>query len=168
MATALRVMLWGLCLVAGGAARAGTVPLAGDQGKARQVWAAFEAWLAAYERGDLDAVMRIFGRDVVFTWPGEPDQGWNRLRAIYAADFERRPPGARWEARVQEVHADARLAFVRATWELAITGPDGRREVKSRNRSLDVLRLDSDGAWVIFRSVNFPETGDADRVAPTP
>ena len=167
MAAALRMLLWVLCLGVAGDSRAGEVPLAGEQAKARQVWSTFEAWLAAYARGDLDAVMRIFGRDVVFTWQGRPDQGWERLREIYAADFERRPPGARWEARVEEVHADARLAFVRATWELAVTGPDGRREVKSRNRSLDVLRLDSDGDWVIFRSVNYPEAGDVDR-GPTP
>ena len=135
------------------------MPLAGDRAKARQVWGTFEAWLAGYQRGDLEAVMGIFGRDVVFSYQGTPDQGWDALRAIYAEDFGKRPPGARWEAKVEEVHADARLAFVRATWELVVTGADGKRQIKSRNRSLDVLRLTSDGDWVIFRSVNFPEAG---------
>ena len=57
---------------------------------------------------------------------------------------------------MDEVYADAKLATVRATWELMRKDSDGKVVVGARNRSLDVLRRSADGKWRIFRSVNYP------------
>jgi uncharacterized protein (TIGR02246 family) len=140
-------------------ARAETPPdlrLAGDAGRAGEVWGQFARWLGAYERGEVEAVMAIFARDVVFSFQGSKDQDYEDLRAAYVMDFRSRTTGTRWVPHVEEVYADGSLAFVRATWELVATAADGREEIRARNRSLDVLRADKDG-WRIFRSVNYPE-----------
>ena len=138
-------------------AAAADVPLAGDAVKARAAWGAFETWLVAYEKGDLAGVMAIFAPDVVFSWQGIPDQRLADLQAAYVADFESRAPGTAWVPQVEEVHAEGKLAFVRSRWEQVATAADGAKTVTARNRSIDVLRLDDDGQWRIFRSLNYPE-----------
>ena len=97
------------------------VNLAGDKKMARQVWSAFETWLASYSRGDLAAVMAIFDRDVQFSFQGAKDQGYPDLQSSYVEDFRSRKAGSEWVPTVEEVYADSRLAFVRAVWELQVT-----------------------------------------------
>lgn len=133
------------------------VNLAGDKKTARQVWTAFETWLASYSKGELPAVMAIFDRDVQFSFQGAKDQGYSDLQSSYVEDFKSRKPGSQWVPTVEEVYADGRLAFVRAVWELRVTDADGKSESRARNRSLDVLRKSSDGKWRIFRSMNYPD-----------
>ena len=152
-----RVMVLAAGLLGSSLSASSDVPMAGDVAKAKVVWAQFEAWLDAYAKGDLDQVMSIFAKDVQFSFRGAPDQSYDQLRAGYIEDFKSRKPGAQWTPRVEEVYADGNLAFVRATWELVVTSTDGKHEVKERNRALDILRA-QDGRWVIFRSMNYPES----------
>jgi ketosteroid isomerase-like protein len=138
------------------AASAAEPPFRGDAAKARQVWVAFERWLAAYGKGDLNAVMAIFDTEVVFAYQGTKDQKYADLKAAYAADFKSRASGSEWVPVIDEIYADGKLAFVRATWELRVKSAAGKIEVKERNRGLDVLRQ-SGNTWRIFRSVNYAE-----------
>ena len=46
------------------------------------------------------------------------------------------------------------FGLVRSTWELHTKG---LKQANVRNKSLDVFRRDKSGAWVIFRSINYPE-----------
>jgi ketosteroid isomerase-like protein len=135
----------------------GEVRFTGDAGKAKAVWRTFEHWLAAYSKGDLASVMAIFDRDVRFSYQGVKDQGYADLERSYIRDFRARKPGSEWVPDVEEVFADGRVAFVRAVWELRVDGVGGRKEVKGRNRSMDLLRSGPDGKWRIFRSMNYPE-----------
>jgi uncharacterized protein (TIGR02246 family) len=135
----------------------GEVRFTGDAAKAKVVWRAFEDWLAAYSKGDLASVMAIFDRDVRFSYQGVKDQGYADLERSYTRDFRIRKPGSEWVPDVEEVFADGRVAFVRAVWELRVAGAGGKKEVKGRNRSMDLLRSGQDGKWRIFRSVNYPE-----------
>ena len=136
---------------------AGEVRFTGDAAKAKAVWKAFEDWLAAYAKGDLPAVMAIFDPNVRFSYQGVKDQGYADLERSYTRDFRTRQPGSEWIPDVEEVFADGRVAFVRAVWELRVAGVGGRKEVKGRNRSMDLLRSGQDGKWRIFRSMNYPE-----------
>ena len=136
-------------------ARAGDAPLTGDTASAAQVWDTFERWLRAYEAGDLARIMAIFDPDVVFEFQGAPDAGAGALRRGYEADLKSRAPGTRWVPRVEEVHAEGTMAFVRSVWELHVGA-----KVTQRNRSLDVFHR-ADGRWRILRSINFPETASA-------
>ena len=132
-------------------AAAGDVPLSGDTAVATQVWDTFEHWLRAYEEGDLPGIMAIFDPDVVFEFQGSPDESFAGLRRDYTADLKSRAPDTRWVPRVEEVHAEGSMAFVRSVWELHV----GAR-VTQRNRSLDVFHRQG-GDWRILRSINFPE-----------
>ena len=131
-------------------------PLNGDLEKAKVVSQTFEKWVEAYAAGDLKGVMSIFDPDVQFSFQGAPDQHYKDLENSYAQDFRSRAPGTKWVPNLQEIYADGSLAFVRSIWELRIT-KDGNTEVKARNRSMDVLRTDKNGHWLIFRSINYPE-----------
>jgi ketosteroid isomerase-like protein len=136
-------------------ARAGEVPMTGDTAAAAQVWEVFGHWLHAYEVGDLEGIMAIFGPDVIFEFQGSPDGSLASLRKDYEDDLKTRAPGTRWVPRVEEVHAEGSMAIVRSVWELEVAG-----KVKARNRSLDVFHR-HDGRWVILRSINYPEAGSA-------
>jgi ketosteroid isomerase-like protein len=130
--------------------RAADVPMTGDTAEAAQVWTTFEHWLKAYEAGDLDGIMAIFDRDVIFEFQGGPDANADMLRRDYAADLKARAAGTRWVPRVEEVHADGNTAFVRSMWELHVGD-----KVTQRNRSMDVFQR-RDGRWNILRSINYP------------
>ena len=136
-------------------ARAADAPLTGDTVEAAQVWATFERWLKAYEAGDLEGIMAIFDRDVIFEFQGGPDANADMLRRDYADDLKSRAPGTRWVPRVEEVHADGNTAFVRSMWELHVGD-----KVTQRNRSMDVFQR-RDGHWNILRSINYPAKGRA-------
>ena len=146
-----------LALAPSGAPGETGIRFSGDTAKAKAVWSAFEDWLAAYRKGELAPVMAIFDRGVRFSYQGVKDQGYGDLERSYTTDFRTRKPGSEWVPDVEEVFADGRVAFVRATWELRVGAAGGKKEVKGRNRSLDLLRLGSDGKWRIFRSMNYPE-----------
>ncbi len=133
------------------------VNLAGDKARAAEVWTTFERWLVAYAKGDLATVMAIFDPQVRFTFQGVDDQGLKELQAGYVDDFKGRGTGTVWAPKVEEVYADGNMAIVRATWEQRVTLPDRNVVIRERNRSMDVLRRTSDGKWVIFRSMNYPE-----------
>jgi molybdate transport system substrate-binding protein len=123
----------------------------GDTAAGKAVWSAFERWLLAYHKADIDGTMAIFDPGVVLIFQGGPDQSYADLRKGYEQDFRNRPPGTAWVPKVEEVYADGNLAFVRSTWNLYVAG-----ELKEHNRSVDILRL-SQGQWRIIRSFNFPE-----------
>lgn len=135
--------------------RADRVPLTGETASAAQVWETFERWLGAYQDGDLERIMAIFDPDVIFEFQGSPDGSAATLRRDYESDLKARAPGTRWVPRVEEVHAEGGMAFVRSVWELDVAG-----KVKQRNRSLDVFHR-RDGRWVILRSINYPEPAKA-------
>jgi len=139
-------------------AGASDVPMSGDLVASAEVWRTFESWLQAYATGDIQRVMTIFDRDVVFEFQGSKDESFDDLRRDYDNDFRTRAPGTAWKPRVEEVRAQGDMAFVRSVWELHVAGqgdgaPDG---IAQRNRSLDVF-CRKDGRWQITRSINYPE-----------
>ena len=140
-----------VALHASPAAQAGDVPMTGDVAAAGQVWDTFDHWLRAYEQGDLPGIMAIFAPDVIFEFQGGPDASLADLRRDYEADLKSRAPGTRWVPRVEEVHAEGSMAFVRSVWELHV----GDR-VTQRNRSMDVFGRQG-SEWRILRSINYPE-----------
>jgi uncharacterized protein (TIGR02246 family) len=139
-------------------AGASDVPMSGDLVASAEVWRTFESWLQAYATGDMQHVMTIFDREVVFEFQGSKDESFDDLRRDYDIDFKTRARGTTWKPRVEEVRAQGDMAFVRSVWELHVAGQgDGAPEtIAQRNRSLDVF-CKHDGQWRIIRSINYPE-----------
>ena len=125
-------------------------------GAETQLRSVFDAWIAAYEKGDLDATMRIFAPGVVFQFQGGKDQSYDDLKRGYVQDFATRSPGTVWVPHIEEVHVEGSMGFVRSIWELKVKSASGEMQTKARNRSVDILSKES-GAWRIIRSFNYPE-----------
>jgi ketosteroid isomerase-like protein len=132
----------------------------GDESAAKQVLQIFQQWTAAYEKGDLPGSMSIFDPGVIFAFQGGRDQNYEDLRKGYVDDFATRKPGTVWVPRIDEVHAEGTVAFVRSVWELKVKSASGEMVVMERNRSVDILSKSS-GAWHIIRSFNYPEKAPA-------
>ena len=130
--------------------------LSGDTKASAEVWSTFQAWLHAYDAGDLPRIMAIFDRGVVFTYQDAKDQSYDDLRRSYGSDLKTRTPGTTWIPSVEEIYSDGRLAFVRSIWKLHGFSAAKQDQVKARNRSLDVSRKDGSG-WRIIRAINYPE-----------
>ena len=115
----------------------------------------FEKWVAAYANHDLAGTMSIFADDVNFSFQGSPDAKKADLEKGYRAEFAK-PVEAKWVPKFEEFYCSGNLGFVRSTWRLEIMNADGKAEIKSENRSVDILRRSDDGTWKIFRSLNYP------------
>ena len=118
----------------------------------------FKKWIAAYAKRDLDATMSIFTDDVKFSFQGAPDAKKRDLEKSYRQKFAQADQSRRWIPKFEEIDCSGRIGFVRSTWQLEVTGADGKKEIKAENRSVDILRLTEDGSWKIYQSLNYPVT----------
>ncbi len=73
-------------------------------------------------------------------------------------EFAKPGGNSEWTPMFEEFECSGDLAFVRSTWELRVSRPDGTTAVQARNRSVDILRR-TGGQWRIFRSLNYPVAG---------
>ena len=121
-----------------------------------ELLSAFQSWIAAYDKGDLDGTMRIFAPEVLFAFQGGKDQTYDDLRQGYVQDFATRKPGTTWVPHIEEVYVEGSIGFVRSIWELQVKSETGEMKMKARNRSVDILSKSS-GTWRIIRSFNYPD-----------
>lgn len=114
---------------------------------------AFVDWQKAYREHDLGGTMAIFAPDVVFEFQGSRDVGFEELRKGYQAEFTKPSPPQQWVQKIEKVLVSDDLATVFSTWSLEQSGTKGPLQ---ENRSVDVLKRNSDCAWKIERSLNYP------------
>jgi uncharacterized protein (TIGR02246 family) len=136
-------------VVIAGAGRA--ADLRCDVSDEQTVVRAFVDWQKAYRERDLGGTMAIFAPDVVFEFQGSPDVGFEELRKSYQAEFAK--PPQQWVQKIEKVLVSSDLAAVFSTWRLEQPGTKGALQ---ENRSVDVLKRNSDCAWKIERSLNYP------------
>ena len=81
----------------------------------RQVRATVAAFIAAWERSDVDAVVALLAEDVEMSMP--PYAEWYRGRAAVAAFLTETPlrPGRRW--RLEQTTANGQPALTFAVWD---------------------------------------------------
>jgi ketosteroid isomerase-like protein len=100
----------------------------------------------AFNRGDLDAVMALYGPEAVFKV--EPDRivhGPAAIRDALAGLLALQP---RITSRVIESVESGDIAMVAVVWEMTGNQPDGA-PVSLAGRSADVLQRHPDGHWMI-------------------
>ncbi len=109
-----------------------------------EVLEAVEGMTAAFERGDVDAVMQAYvpGAAVMFG-PGAPVTGEEEIRAGFEQAMQARP---HFEYAWHEVHVSGDVAVHTAPWTMTATGPDGGA-IEQRGLSVAVLRRQEDGRW---------------------
>jgi uncharacterized protein (TIGR02246 family) len=104
------------------------------------------AFVAAMNRGDLEAAIRLYDPDAVFVpEPGTVVVGREAIRAALAAMLAARP---RLVTSARIVLAGEDLALYHSEWTMEGATSDGAT-VRESGRSADVLRRDAGGAWRI-------------------
>jgi uncharacterized protein (TIGR02246 family) len=127
-----------------------------------EVQQAFTTWTEAYSAKNLEGVMAIFDRNVVFEFQGAPNASYDELEAAFRADFERLDPGnSQWVAEPDSIMLSGEMANVISTWRQQVTTETGI-QTRQTNRAIDVLTRGGDCRWRIARSLNYPLTPVAD------
>jgi ketosteroid isomerase-like protein len=116
--------------------------------------AVFNQWIAAYQTRNIDKLMSVFDKSLVYSSQGEGDQTFNELKASYLNYFASRSAPTRWKATAKEIHAQSGLAVVVSIWEEH--DRDNPKEILSRLRSIDVFKRTPAG-WKIVRTINYTE-----------
>lgn len=112
---------------------------------------AYAAWLAADEAKDIDGVMSIFDKSVVFQFQGAPDADWAALRASYVTEFAAQQDG-KWSPHFDNIEVSGDMAAAFATWSLLKDG-----KAAQTNISVDLFRRNAACAWHIVHSLNYPK-----------
>jgi uncharacterized protein (TIGR02246 family) len=104
---------------------------------------------AAINRGDLDAMLKLFEEDavlVVQALAGQVARGEVAIRDAYAGFVSLKPTLLR---QAQEIVEADGIALHCSRWTLTATSPDGKK-LKRAGVSADVLRKQFDGRWLIL------------------
>ena len=116
--------------------------------------AVFNQWIAAYQTRNIDKLMAVFDKSLIYSSQGEGDQTFSELKASYLSYFASRSSPTRWKATAKEIHAQAGLAVVVSIWEESEKATPS--EIVSRLRSIDVFKR-TPGGWKIVRTINYSE-----------
>jgi ketosteroid isomerase-like protein len=110
----------------------------------------------AFNRRDLKAMLARVSPDLVLTYPGVPDMGYDDLAKSYA-EMIAQPPGIKLTTvpSVEEVIVSGELAVVRITWTTT-TASASQSKVR-RMRDLQVWRRSGQGEWRFIRGIHFRE-----------
>jgi uncharacterized protein (TIGR02246 family) len=111
-----------------------------------QVLSTIEAMTSAFNRGDIEGIMRAYEPTaVVVGQPGAPVEGDAPLRAMFAGFIAAR---AHFTFDGHEVVVAGDLAVHLTPWKMAGLGPDGSR-ISASGLSVAVLRRQADGRWLM-------------------
>lgn len=125
-----------------------------------QILSTIEAMTSAFNRGDIDAVMRTYEPGaVVIGEPGAAVSGPSALRAMFAGFVAAK---AQFTFSGHEVFQAEDIALHLMPWRMAGVAPDGSA-VAARGLSVAVLRRQRDGRWLMV--IDDPY-GDASLNAP--
>ena len=117
---------------------------------------AFEGFVSARNARDPDAVMSFFAKDILISYPGHPDSGFDALREIFRKNYSNPDIQGRYSADIEEVQVSGDLAFVRAVWTADLEQKSTGRKVRSQDKDLEIWRCQPDGSWKLYRGLSFP------------
>ena len=105
-------------------------------------------WAALASAGkDVEKIVSYWSDDAVLIFPGQPVlEGKAAIRAYVSASLK--TPGFKihWVSEKPALSPDGKLAYMRGTDELTVTGPKGT-PITMHLRGISVWRIDSDGQW---------------------
>jgi uncharacterized protein (TIGR02246 family) len=117
-----------------------------------KVRALVEAWCAASEAGDLDALLPLMTDDILFLTPANPPM----TRAAFIAGFSAMQGKVRiaCHSNIQEITIDGPLAILRNQLVVEIHPLSGGDPIRHAGDVLSVLRRGPDGQWRLWRDAN--------------
>ena len=57
---------------------------------------------------------------------------------------------------IEEIQVSGGLAFVRAVWTADLEQKSTGRQVRTRDKDLEIWRCQPDGSWKLYRGLSFP------------
>ena len=137
-------------------ATGGAAALAGDDGRAVRV--VIDSFVAAFARGDVDAIRPLFTPDAIVYPSNDRDRiGWTDIAAYWAPPFASMRIALQVDLHGLSLCGDLAVAEMVTCAE--ITPKSGGETAQKRYRDMVVLRRDG-GAWRIHRNLSqaYPET----------
>lgn len=153
-----------------GAQQASTTAVSGPERDVAAVRAAVLHSGEAANAADPDAIMALYARDIVLSYPGVPDMDYETLARGYR-EMLRTPGVALWTVpEIREILVSGDLAVVRVTWTTTITQGEPARSTTRLARDLQVWRREADGSWKFARGMHYrtPVPAGADSAARSP
>ena len=110
-----------------------------------------DTWIAATQKGDLRAVLKLMADDVVFMVPGQSSFG----KEAFAIGFKQmKDVGISVTSDIQEIEIFDDLAYMRSYLEITMAPAGVPDPVHRTGYTLTILRRRQDGQWVIARDAN--------------
>jgi|GEM_PF-2523031 len=151
----MRISLSILIVLAGSASKAGAQTTQHER-DVETLRAAIVRSGEAFNARDHAAMMAPVARDLVLTYPGIPDMGYDSLSAGYRR-MANPPAGvtARTVPTVEEILVSGDMAVIRITWTTTVTETTPARSTTRQMRDMQVWRREADGGWKLFRGMHF-------------
>ncbi|MFN2542760.1 MAG: nuclear transport factor 2 family protein [Chthoniobacterales bacterium] len=105
-------------------------------------------WAALATAGqDVEKIVSYWSDDAVLIFPGQPTlEGKAAIRDYVAASLKTPGFKIRWVSKKVVFSPDGKMAYMPATDELTVPGPNGQ-PITIPLRGMAIWRLDSDGQW---------------------
>lgn len=120
---------------------------------AQQILAAEAAELAAWEAGDIEAIMNAYAEDAVVMPGGSVVPDRKSLQELFLAFLE--DPGFTLTFRSDPplLAASGEIGVSVGTYAVSFTHPESREIVRHTGRHLMTWRLQADGQWRVIRQM---------------
>lgn len=110
-----------------------------------------DTWLAATQKGDLRAVLKLLSDDAVFMVTGQKPFG----KEAFAINFKQmKDVSISATSDIQEIEIFEDLAYMRNYLEITMASASVVNPVHRAGYTLTILRKRTDGRWVIARDAN--------------
>lgn len=117
---------------------------------------ALDAWVTAYNAGDVDGVMNVWAGSVAGWYPGSETRGlvdtWNQYARISEPDFD-----GSICLDIVEIDVEGDMAYVHDLWTVRSAG------TSELLRSFEIWRKQPSGDWRIVRWISYPETSASEQ-----
>ncbi|HYR08463.1 MAG TPA: nuclear transport factor 2 family protein [Longimicrobium sp.] len=109
----------------------------------------------AFNARDPDAIIALYSREVVLTYPGIPDQDYETLDAGYR-EMTDLPAGVTVTTAptIEEIIVSGDMGVVRVTWNTTTVRAEPAQASTRQLRDLQVWLREADG-WKFFRGMHF-------------
>jgi len=110
-------------------------------------------WLQASAGGDLDSILQLMDKEIVFLTPGRPPMCGREEFAAMSRSMQGKIRLLQGVAEIQEIRVLGDFAWCWNFLRLTLTVAEGSPTEKS-GHVLSIFRRGSDGAWRLYRDAN--------------
>jgi uncharacterized protein (TIGR02246 family) len=111
------------------------------------------AWAEAFNAGDIDRIMAVYGPSIVdMNQDGPTDVGKASLANGYRIMLDSN--NGHLAPHIDEIKVFGKFAFLRATFDLTMVPKTGGKTYETRRRLFAIIQKESDGQWRVIRAMN--------------